>query len=137
MSISQLGALIYTKPEEVKRLVLQAIVDSEGDRKKAAEVLGTTHRTFYRFIERLRLWDDIDKLVEEHDFPRAVGPARSTEKIKAAFLVSRGSPERAAKHLGWDVATLHARIAELEMAKDLDALCKAEGWKCPPLARKT
>jgi DNA-binding NtrC family response regulator len=137
MSISQLGALIYTKPEEVKKQILRAIVVAKGDRKKAAEELGTTHRTFYRFIERLRLWGEIDKLVADRDFPRAVGPARSTDRIREALTLSKGRIEPAAAHLEWDVDTLYTRIAELGMGDEIAALCSENGWRCPAVFRKT
>jgi hypothetical protein len=137
MSLSHLGALVYTQPEQVRRYLVEAFVAAKGDRRKAAAALGTTHRTFYRLVERLRLWGELDTIVDEKGFPRVPGPPRTSEKVKSAFLLSKGSLEKTASKLDLDVATLKVRIAELRLADDLEAMASAEGWKCPPLPRRT
>jgi transcriptional regulator with GAF, ATPase, and Fis domain len=137
MSISHIGALIVTQPDEAKRLVLGAIIEAEGDRKKAAKVLGTTHRSFYRFIEKLHLGDEIDRIIDAEGFHRIPGPARSTERIKAAFMLAKGSLDGAAKKMGIKPEALQSRIQELSLWGELEALIRTEKWKCPPLRRKS
>lgn len=125
MSTSEIGALIIAKPEEAKQRILAALVEAQGDRKRASELLDTTHRSFYRFIERLRLWDEIDKLVEERGFPRIPGPPRSTKKIRDAILAADGSLVRASRALDTRVDALRSRITELGMWDDLDRVLDA------------
>ena len=132
MSISLLGALIHSHPDEARAKILAAIQDAKGNRKHAAEALGTTHRSLYRFIERLRLWGEIDRLIRREGYPLREGPPRSTERIRDAVL-SGGSLRRAAHALGMDSHTLAHRLDELDLWRDLDRRLKALGK--PPLRK--
>lgn len=134
MSISHLGALICARPDEAKTQILSAIVEASGDRKKAAELLGTTHRSFYRFVERLKLWDEIDAAIAEHGFLVIPGPPRSSEKIKGAILMTRGDINRAARQLEIKPEMLRARIEELQLWDDINATLKASKFK--PISRE-
>jgi DNA-binding NtrC family response regulator len=125
MSISHLGALVLSKPEEAKALILDALRESGGDRSKAADKLKTTHRSLYRHIERLRMWDEIDALMREQRFPLVPGPPRAADKIKMAIMKSRGSLDKAAKELELKPGELRARIADLGIEDDLRAMLKA------------
>jgi len=120
MSISLLGALIHTDPEGAKKRILDAIIQTSGDRKAAAVVLGTTHRSLYRFIERLHLWDSIDRLIEENGFPKVIGPPRAAERIRDAVLAARGNLNSAARTLDMGLDSLRGRITELDLWDDLN-----------------
>lgn len=120
MSISMLGALIHAEPDKARAQILDAIRQTKGDRKAAADVLGTTHRSLYRFIERLKLWDAIDRMIEENHWPRVVGPPRAAERIRDAILASRGNIGRAATNLGVSPDSLRSRIVELNLLDDLN-----------------
>jgi hypothetical protein len=133
MSISNLGALIVTHPEDAKEQILAAVLRAKGDRKKAAELLATTHRSFYRFVEKLRLWDEIDKLISENGFPQIPGPPRSAEKIKSAIVLMKGDLTRAARVLEVRPGALEGRIQELNLWDELNATLKAS--KLKPLER--
>jgi len=133
MSISTLGAKIYAQPEEAKALILEEFIRAKGDRQKAAKLLGTTHRTFYRYVEKLRMWDALDAAVEKHGFTHIPGPPRSSEKIKAAVVLMKGDLTRAARTLDLRPGVLETRIEELNLWDELNATLKAS--KLRPLVR--
>lgn len=125
MSISNLGALIHAKPDEAKAKILKAIEDAKGDRKAAAEALATTHRSFYRYIERLRLWPEIDALMKLKKFEVTPGPPRSDKRLRDAVLAADGSLPRAARALGMRVDALRDRISELQLWDEINKVLKA------------
>lgn len=134
MSISLLGALIHSDRTEAERRVLHALEVAKGDRRKAAEALGTTHRSFYRFVERMKLWDKIDALMQRKGFPMIPGPPRSSKRIRDKVLEAEGRLDRAAKMLDLKEDALRARITELGLWDDLDRLLAAA--KLKPLERR-
>lgn len=133
MSISHLGALAHAKPDEAKRLILDAVEVSGGDRQKAASVLGIASRSFYRFIEKLQLWPEIDALEKSKGFEPAMGPPRASERIKAALVLSKGNFDRAARALEITRYALRARIDELALWAEIDEMLAAQ--KLPKLVR--
>jgi DNA-binding NtrC family response regulator len=134
MSTSLLGSLAHADPEKAKARILHALDASQGDRKKAAELLDITHRSFYRIVERLRLWKEIDALMAENGYPVVPGPPRSPERIRAAVLKARGDLRRAATALEMrSVDALRERIDTLNLWDALDRALKAGGM--PALKR--
>lgn len=129
MSISMFGAMIHSHPEEARAKILAAIKDAGGNRKQAAEALGTTHRSLYRFIERLRLWSEIDRMVADNGFPEREGPPRSSDRIRDAVLAAGGELKRAARSLDMRQEALYGRIQELGLWNDLNRRLKALGRK--------
>lgn len=127
MSISHLGALILTDPDAARNKIKKAILEARGNRKAAADALGTTHRSLYRYIERLQLWSAIDQMVAEHGFPGREGPPRMSERIRDAVLVARGEIPAAATALDMDPNALAARIEELGLWRDLNRRLRALG----------
>jgi hypothetical protein len=128
MSTSILGSLANADPERAKERILHALDASQGDRKKAAELLDITHRSFYRIVERLGLWKQIDALMKEKGYPVVPGPPRSPERIRTAILKARGDLKRAATALEMHSAdALRERIEALNLWAALDRALKAEG----------
>jgi len=125
MSISLLGALLHTHPDEARMKIKAAIVAARGNRKAAAAALGTTHRSLYRYIERLRMWDEIDRLITDHGFPEREGPPRTSEKIRDAVLAAQGNLRRAARALDVKPTALEHRIQELGLWDDLNRRLRA------------
>lgn len=134
MSTSLLGSLAHADPEKAKARILHALDASQGDRKKAAELLDITHRSFYRIVERLRLWREIDALMKEKGYPVVPGPLRSPERIRAAVVKAAGNLKRAAIAINMsDEDALRERIRVLNLWDVLDRALKAAGH--PPLKR--
>lgn len=131
MSISTIGALIHVDSEEAKKRILGALEQGNGDRRVAARILNTTHRSFYRFVERLKLWDEIDALAEKHGFPKAPGPPRSSERMRTMVLEASGDLARVARQLGIKVSALRVRITEMGLWDDING--KLQEAKLPPL----
>ncbi len=134
MSISLLGALIHTDPEEAKARILTALRESRGDRRAAAELLETTHRSLYRHIERLQMWPAIDELIEVNNFPHVPGPPRvpqraSAEQIESALVAARGIRSKAARRLKIDMKALTDRISELDLWDVLSQKLAALGFR--------
>jgi DNA-binding NtrC family response regulator len=133
VSTSIFGSLAHADPAKAKQRILHAIERAQGDRKKAAELLGTTHRSFYRIVDRLKFWDEIDKLVEERGFPRPAGPPRVAVKIREAVVEAEGSLRRAARALDMSEAALRERIETQDLWTEINRALKAAGH--PLLAR--
>lgn len=127
MSISKLGALIHSHPEEAEKQILDAMRDARCDRKTAATALNTTHRSLYRFIDRLDLWAKIDTMIEESGFPKIPGPPRSRDRIREAVLNAGGALARAATALDMDRDILEKRLTSLGMWADLNSELEARG----------
>ena len=111
MSISKLGALIHSHPEEARTKIMGALEVARGDRQAAAKTLATTHRSLYRFIDRLDLWDAIDAMVREKGFPHIPGPPRSREKLREAVLDAGGNLAKAAHKLNMDKDVLEEKLS--------------------------
>ena len=77
MSTSILGSLAHADPNKAKQRILSALQRTSGERKKAAELLGVTHRSFYRIITRLEMWGEIDELMKRRGFQQIPGPPRA------------------------------------------------------------
>lgn len=66
-----------------RREILAAMGEASGARIQAATLLGLEPRTFYREIERLSLWDELDRLARVNGWParegsfERKGPARA------------------------------------------------------------
>jgi hypothetical protein len=148
MSLSPFGALILAKPDEARATLLDAIVRAKGDRKGAATILKVTTRSFYRSIDRMKLWAEIEKLEAEKGFMPIPGPphvrhvpsihggkkpAPSADKIKATILVREGDVERAARDLEISPETFTARVDELKIWGELNRILRAA--KFPVLER--
>lgn len=127
MSISKIGAMIHTDPDGVKKQILDALIAAKGDRGKAAKALGTTSRSFYRYIERLHLWEIVDTLTEAHGFEKIPGPPRVAKKLRDAIVVAEGNLPRAARSLKLTVDALRVRIEELGMWDELNKILEAAG----------
>lgn len=75
MPFSEMGALIRVDPEAAKKRILDALREADGNRVKAAEVMGLTHeRSLYRWIQKLKLWEEVDRIGK-----RRFGAARKQE----------------------------------------------------------
>lgn len=133
MSISSFRALLISDPTEAKRLILEALRKSEGDRKIAAEKLRVTHRSLYRFINRLGMWDEIDALIKKHSFPRVPGPPRSNDLVRVAVIKARGNLTKASAALECSIAELRAKIDDLNLWTDLNRSLRKAG--CAELER--
>lgn len=127
MSVSLLGALIVTNPDEARSRILAAIKSAKGDRRAAAKALGTTTRSFYRHIERLRLWEAVDEQCAEQGFRKPVGPPRMPKKIRDELLVADGSLARAARALDITPEALSDRITDLDLWDELNNVLAAAG----------
>lgn len=136
MSTSILGSLAHAEPQKAKERILLALKNAKGDRKKAADLLEITHRSFYRIVERLRMWGAIDELMAEQGFPVVPGPQRSQQRICEGVIEAKGNLERAARILGLrDAESLRERIRVLNLWDELDRGLKAAGHR--PLKRTT
>ena len=127
MSISYLGALIHTQPEKAKAQILEAIRASKGDRKKAAAALGTTHRSLYRYLQRLRLWDSVEAILVEEGLPSMPGPPRMSVRILTAAVQTGGDLPKMAKAIGCTVPNLKTHLAELDMVAEVNQVLAAAG----------
>lgn len=125
MSISRIGALIHTDRDAAKTLILDAFELAQGDRGATAAALKTTLRTLYRLIERLDLWDDIDRITDEKGFAKVPGPQRAAKKIRNLVLASDGDLDRAARSAGMKRPTLEARISELGLWDEINKVLRA------------
>lgn len=133
MSISRVGALIHTDRDAAKKLILAAFENAQGDRGATAVALKTTLRTFYRLIERLDLWSEIDAIVETKGFPKVPGPQRAAKKIRNLILAAEGDLARAARSAGMKPASLEARISELSLWDEINKVLRAANL--PPLVK--
>lgn len=61
---------------ELRRITWDALLRTEGNREKAAEMLGVSLRTLNRYIHNLNLYADMDKAGLLHN----VGPPRINDK---------------------------------------------------------
>lgn len=129
MTLSTLGALAYTNPNELKQKIFAALLEAKGNRTKAAEVLGTSRRNLFRIIGRAQLWKEIDAFNEKHNFPKIPAPARSDERIRNAVVACKGNIVRAAKQLDMKENTLRDRIRELKLEEELNSLLQSLGYK--------
>lgn len=82
MSTSVLGSLAHALPLEAKRRILSALTEAEGNRRRAAELLEVKHRSFYRIVDRLGMWPEIDALMNAHGFVATPGPPRKVDKVR-------------------------------------------------------
>lgn len=70
------------KDDVLKDLVWRALVETDGDRAKAAEKIGCSRRTLDRHIKDLALYDDIDRMGWRLPGPpRMAGPKSSGVKL--------------------------------------------------------
>jgi DNA-binding NtrC family response regulator len=134
MSLTKIGALVHVDPARAKRMILHALVESEGDRGVAAAQLETTLRTFYRLIERLDLWEEIDRLVERKGFTKNPGPQRAEKKLRNLVIAADGNLEKAARSAGMSRERLEARIEELGLWEEIDRVLVAANL--PPMERE-
>lgn len=93
----ELASLIETNPKEAGEKILKAIRSARAHKGDAAKQLGCSHQTLLRWIARLGISKDVEKLVTEaekkgwiHDKigGRPPGPDKKPRK-------RRGSPRRA------------------------------------------
>lgn len=130
MSISKIGAKIIDDPMAAKRMILEALEAAEGDRKTAAKALGTTHRSLYRFFDRLNLWDEIDALIREKGFPHIPGPPRLRARILVEVVAHEGDLTKAARALDeMGIRALRARITELNLWHELNRELSRRGFE--------
>jgi regulatory Fis family protein len=128
MSTSLLGSLAHAEPQKAKQRILHALERTHGDRKKAAELLDVQHRSFYRIVERLRMWNEIDEMMERKGFPQIPGPSRTPKRIRDAVLAAEGSLPRAARSLNMSgEESLRERIDELGLWTDINKVLRAAG----------
>lgn len=60
--------------EEAKQRVFDAMLETNGDREAAAKLLGVSKRTFYRYIDELKMKDTIIQM----GWDRSPGPIKGT-----------------------------------------------------------
>lgn len=111
MTLHEIGALIRTDPELAKTKILDALRATDGNRERAARVLGAGARSLYRWIERLGIWSEVDAIREP-----LPAPPRSRERIVNALRRHEGNTERAARSLRVPEPTLKRRMRELGVA---------------------
>lgn len=111
MSLHPIGALIQCEPAAAKAKILGALREANGNRAKAAKLLGAGDRSLYRWIERLEIWTDVDAIREP-----LPAPPRARERIVIALDRAAGDTERAARWLNIGERTLKRRMRELGVA---------------------
>lgn len=74
--VSAMGALIIVDPNAARERILAAIDAAKGNRTRAAEALGAKHRSLLRWIDKLALWPEIDRLCKEKGYDVQPGPGR-------------------------------------------------------------
>lgn len=128
MATSILGSLAHADPAKAKQRILHALERAAGSRTKAAQLLEIQHRSFYRIVERLNMWDEIEALIEEKGFQAGKGPPRSATRIREAVLEAGGNLTKAARMLDCGgVAVLRERIEQLQLWPDLNRALRAAG----------
>jgi len=111
--LSSMGSLIRNKPEQARERILAAFLKAKGNRARAAQELGLSNvRSLYRWIDRLSLWEAIEKQARSNGHAVSAGPPRKTDRIKGAVVEARGNIELAAKRL---------RISQAEVRKAIGA----------------
>lgn len=87
---TRIGALIVVAPDQARAEILAAIDAAEGNRTRAAEILGANLRTLQKWIERLGMYPDIDALCERKGYHVQPGPARKSQRknVKATKRLS-------------------------------------------------
>lgn len=58
----QINALIIVDPEEAAKFILQALRKAKMQKMVAVKILGCSHGTFLRWVEKLKLDSRIEKL---------------------------------------------------------------------------
>lgn len=75
--ISQLAAFLATDPTRARAAILDALEQAQGRRAGAARVLCVDERTLYRYLSRMRMWDEVDALARARGWEiRAPGRGR-------------------------------------------------------------
>jgi hypothetical protein len=74
--VSRMGALIVVDPATAKAEILASIDAAKGNRTRAAEALGAKHRSLLRWIDKLALWPEIDRLCKAKGYDVQPGPGR-------------------------------------------------------------
>jgi len=99
--MSMMAYKIGADPDSAKLEILAALRAAEGSREEAARTLGTSIRTFYRWLEILRMYEDVDNLLREMNLDVYVGPPRKYHKDstvavpKTPYVRGTGRPVRA------------------------------------------
>jgi hypothetical protein len=128
MSTSILGSLAHADPKKAKERILHALESTRGDRKKAAELLDVQHRSFYRIVERLAMWDEIDAMMKRRGFTAIPGPPRTPKRIRDAVLAAEGNLSAAARALDMgSEKALRTRIEELGLWTAINRVLRAAG----------
>lgn len=65
---TQWSYLSQFRPDEAKKLILDAHIASEGNRVKAAKRLDMSYMTMSRLVDKLELGDEITKIRDRFDF---------------------------------------------------------------------
>lgn len=85
----ELGSLIEYKPKEATERILNALREAKAHKADAAKLLGCSHGTLLRWIAKLGIGPQIDKLVAKAEregwhHGRTGGRPRGSVKVKAA-----------------------------------------------------
>jgi len=123
------GAKVTLDREGAIRELLGAYVKAAGNRRRTAELLGLKERNLYRWIERLDLWDQLDKVAKDSELEIWPGAPRTSERIIDAFLASKGSLPAAARKLGRTPESLSERITKLDMWTDINRKLRGAGLR--------
>ena len=79
--------LFTVDPPEARRQLLKQLDKAKGNRTLAARRIGVDKRTMFRWLDKLNLWQDLDKLCSEKGYDIAK-PAR-----RGTGTVARRSPD--------------------------------------------
>jgi DNA-binding NtrC family response regulator len=73
-TLTPLSALVTDAPEAAKIRILRALRTSHGDLKEAADALGCSWRTLYRWTADLGLRDELDEIRSRNKCPKCGQP---------------------------------------------------------------
>jgi len=111
--LSNMGALIKLDPAAAKAKIVAAFRQAEGNRTRAAKVLDVSERNFYRWVEKLGMWDELDGIVRANGWQVQHGPPRTRDRVLAEVVKAGGDLPRASRSLGLTEADLRSKISEL------------------------
>lgn len=130
--LTRIGALIAQGGDARKQAlkeICEAFVKAEGDRAKAAELLGVSnYRSVYYWLAAIpEGWDELDKALAAAGIKRHAGPPRKRDKVLAAVREAGGKLRAAATALGMKQPELVEEIHRLGLRDEVNKVLVAAG----------